>query len=80
MEQRGGEDLPPPTAGYAATRRVLEDARCQAAQNAKYDLPCSVAPASRSRDGRDTMLERYVLDPGRRSNGLDLLALDSSTT
>ena len=47
------------------------------AQNAKYDLlVLRRAGVTLSGLVSDTMLASYVLDPGRRSHGLDLLALE----
>jgi DNA polymerase I len=62
----------------APLRSVLEDpAIRKIAQNAKYDLlvlrSCGVEVRGLE---FDTMLASYVLDPGRRSHGLDLLALE----
>jgi DNA polymerase I len=62
----------------APLRALLEDpAVPKVAQNAKYDMLVL------RREGialgglvSDTMLASYVLDPGRRSHGLDLLALE----
>jgi DNA polymerase-1 len=57
---------------------LLEDpAVPKVAQNAKYDL-LALRRAGVTLRGlaSDTMLASYVLDPGRRSHGLDLLALE----
>jgi len=59
-------------------RRLLEDPSVRkTAQNAKYDLlmlrRCGIT--LRGLDF-DTMIASYVLDPGRRSHGLDVLALE----
>jgi DNA polymerase-1 len=62
----------------APLRAMLEDrAVKKIAQNAKYDILVLRAAGVRV-DGLefDTMLASYVLDPGRRSHGLDLLALE----
>lgn len=72
-------NLPPfASDAMAPLRAMLEDARVKKiAQNAKYDVL-----VLRGADVRlaglefDTMLASYVLDPGRRSHGLDLLALE----
>jgi DNA polymerase-1 len=57
---------------------LLEDASVpKVAQNAKYDI-LVLRRAGITVRGlvSDTMLASYVLDPGRRSHGLDLLALE----
>ena len=62
----------------APLRALLEDpAVPKVAQNAKYDL-LVFRRAGITFGGlvSDTMLASYVLDPGRRSHGLDLLALE----
>ena len=62
----------------APLRALLEDpAVPKVAQNAKYDL-LVLRRAGVTLRGlvSDTMLASYVLDPGRRSHGLDLLALE----
>ena len=62
----------------APLRALLEDpAVPKVAQNAKYDL-LLLRRAGVTLSGlvSDTMLASYVLDPGRRSHGLDLLALE----
>jgi DNA polymerase-1 len=59
-------------------RELLEDASIRkSAQNAKYDL-LVLRRAGVDLKGLDfdTMLASYVLDPGRRSHGLDVLALE----
>ncbi|HEU4878607.1 MAG TPA: DNA polymerase I, partial [Gemmatimonadaceae bacterium] len=72
-------NLPPldsPT--MAPLRQLLEDATVRkTAQNAKYDL-LALRRAGIALQGLDfdTMLASYVLDPGRRSHGLDVLALE----
>ena len=59
-------------------RAMLEDASVKKiAQNAKYDvLVLRTAGIRMAGLEFDTMLASYVLDPGRRSHGLDLLALE----
>ena len=62
----------------APLRALLEDpAVPKVAQNAKYEL-LALRRAGLTLSGlvSDTMLASYVLDPGRRSHGLDLLALE----
>ncbi len=64
--------------GMAPLRALLEDpAVPKVAQNAKYDIlvlrRAGIAVAGLV---SDTMIASYVLDPGRRSHGLDLLALE----
>jgi DNA polymerase-1 len=59
-------------------RALLEDAAVKkTAQNAKYDV-LTLRRAGVTLRGLDfdTMLASYVLDPGRRSHGLDVLALE----
>jgi DNA polymerase I len=59
-------------------RDLLEDAKVRkTAQNGKYDL-LVLRRAGVTLRGLDfdTMLASYVLDPGRRSHGLDVLALE----
>ncbi|MEO8575064.1 MAG: DNA polymerase I [Gemmatimonadales bacterium] len=59
-------------------RALLEDPSVKkAAQNSKYDI-LVLRRAGVSLEGLDfdTMLASYVLDPGRRSHGLDVLALE----
>ena len=59
-------------------RALLEDpAVRKTAQNAKYDI-LALRRAGVTLRGLDfdTMLASYVLDPGRRSHGLDVLALE----
>jgi DNA polymerase-1 len=62
----------------AGLRAMLEDASVKKiAQNAKYDVLVLRASGVRVAGLEfDTMLASYVLDPGRRSHGLDLLALE----
>ncbi len=62
----------------APLRALLEDAGVKKiAQNAKYDvLVLRTAGVRMAGLEFDTMLASYVLDPGRRSHGLDLLALE----
>jgi DNA polymerase I len=62
----------------APLRALLEDpAVPKVGQNAKYDL-LVLRRAGLTLSGlvSDTMVASYVLDPGRRSHGLDLLALE----
>jgi len=72
-------NLPPiDSPEMAPLKALLEDpAVRKTAQNAKYDL---LALRRGGIDLRgldfDTMVASYVLDPGRRSHGLDLLALE----
>jgi DNA polymerase-1 len=72
-------NLPPiDSAAMAPLRELLEDGNVgKAAQNAKRDLLVlrRVGVTLRGLDF-DTMLASYVLDPGRRSHGLDVLALE----
>lgn len=72
-------NLPAPTdIELQPIRALLADARvAKVAQNAKYDMLVL------EREGLpvnglafDTMVASYVLDPGRRSHGLDMLALE----
>ncbi len=62
----------------APLRAMLEDASVpKIAQNAKYDILVLRTAGVRLKGlVFDTMLASYVLDPGRRSHGLDLLALE----
>ncbi len=73
------KNLPPlEDAAMAPLRALLEDpAVPKVAQNAKYDM-LVLRRAGITLGGlvSDTMLSSYVLDPGRRSHGLDLLALE----
>jgi DNA polymerase-1 len=72
-------NLPPLTSpAMAGLRGVLEDPSiAKTAQNAKYDmLTLRRAGVQLAGLEYDTMLASYVLDPGRRSHGLDLLALE----
>ena len=59
-------------------RALLEDATVKkTAQDAKYDmLVLRKAGVTLRGLDFDTMIASYVLDPGRRSHGLDLLALE----
>jgi DNA polymerase-1 len=59
-------------------RALLEDASVKkTGQNAKYDMLALRRAGIRLRGlDFDTMLASYVLDPGRRSHGLDVLALE----
>src|SRR5690349_5980260 len=66
------------SASMAPLRELLEDQTVRkTAQNAKYDLLVlrRAGIVLRGLDF-DTMLASYVLDPGRRSHGLDVLALE----
>ena len=72
-------NLPPfASAAMAPLRAMLEDATVpKMAQNAKYDVLVLRGAGVRVAGlVFDTMLASYVLDPGRRSHGLDLLALE----
>jgi DNA polymerase-1 len=73
------KNLPPlDDPSMAPLRALLEDDTVpKVAQNAKYDL-LVLRRAGITLRGlvSDTMLASYVLDPGRRSHGLDLLALE----
>ena len=82
MLARGAQpvrNLPPLDAPeMALLRELLEDpAVRKTAQNAKYDMLAlrRVGITLRGLEF-DTMLASYVLDPGRRSHGLDVLALE----
>ncbi len=72
-------NLPPlDSPEMAPLRELLEDASVgKSAQNAKFDL-LALRKAGVNLRGLefDTMLASYVLDPGRRSHGLDVLALE----
>ena len=73
------KNLPPiDSAPMAPLRQLLEDENVRkAAQNAKFDL-LMLRRAGITLRGLDfdTMLASYVLDPGRRSHGLDVLAVE----
>jgi DNA polymerase I len=73
------QNLPPlEDPSMAPLRALLEDpAVPKVAQNAKYDI-LVLRRAGIAVGGlvSDTMVASYVLDPGRRSHGLDLLALE----
>ena len=73
------KNLPPILSDeMAPLRAVLEDASIRkVGQNAKYDL-LALRRAGITLRGLefDTMIASYVLDPGRRSHGLDVLALE----
>lgn len=72
-------NLPPiDDPALAPLRALLEDAAVpKVAQNAKYDLLVLRGAGIRLAGlAFDTMLASYVLDPGRRSNGLDVLAFE----
>ncbi|HVX40520.1 MAG TPA: DNA polymerase I [Gemmatimonadaceae bacterium] len=72
-------NLPPiDSAETAPLKALLEDATVRkTAQNAKYDM-LALRGAGVTLRGLDfdTMIASYVLDPGRRTHGLDLLALE----
>jgi len=72
-------NLPPFSSDeLAPLRALLEDASVKkVAQNAKYDM-LVLRGAGVMLNGLDfdTMLASYVLDPGRRTHGLDMLALE----
>lgn len=72
-------NLPPLIADeMAPLRAMLEDPSVRkVAQNAKYDL-LALRRAGVTLRGLDfdTMIASYVLDPGRRSHGLDVLAME----
>ncbi len=72
-------NLPPLSSdAMAPLRELLEDALVhKAVQNAKYDLLALRKAGIELRGIEfDTMIASYVLDPGRRSHGLDVLALE----
>ncbi len=73
------KNLPPlASAEMTPLRELLEDAAVRKTiQNGKYDL-LALRRAGVTLRGLDfdTMLASYVLDPGRRSHGLDVLALE----
>ena len=73
------KNLPPiDSPALASLRMLLEDESIRkTAQNAKYDV-LTLRHAGVTLRGLefDTMLASYVLDPGRRSHGLDVLALE----
>jgi DNA polymerase-1 len=66
------------SASMAPLRELLEDEGVRkTTQNAKYDLLVLRRAGVMLRGlDFDTMLASYVLDPGRRSHGLDVLALE----
>jgi len=72
-------NLPPlDSSAMTPLRELLEDPTVgKSAQNAKFDL-LALRKAGVNLRGLefDTMLASYVLDPGRRSHGLDVLALE----
>ena len=73
------KNLPPiGDPAMAPLRALLEDPTVpKVAQNAKYDqLALRRAGVELRGLEFDTMLASYVLDPGRRTHGLDLLALE----
>jgi DNA polymerase I len=72
-------NLPPlDSAEMEVLRHLLEDPSVRkTAQNSKYDkLTLRRAGVNLAGLDFDTMLASYVLDPGRRSHGLDVLALE----
>ncbi|HVP70776.1 MAG TPA: DNA polymerase I, partial [Gemmatimonadaceae bacterium] len=72
-------NLPPlDSAELAPLRALIEDPGIRkTAQNAKYDLLVLRRAGIQLRGlDFDTMLASYLLDPGRRSHGLDMLALE----
>lgn len=72
-------NLPPlDSAEMEPLRYLLEDPSVRkTAQNSKYDkLTLRRAGVNLAGLDFDTMLASYVLDPGRRSHGLDVLALE----
>ncbi len=72
-------NLPPLPIRECAARRPARDdsAVAKIAQNAKYDMLVLRGAGVRVRGlAFDTMLASYLLDPGRRSHGLDVLAFD----
>jgi DNA polymerase-1 len=73
------KNLPPlDSPEMAPLRELLEDASVKkTAQNAKYDV-LTLRRSGITLGGLDfdTMIASYVLDPGRRSHGLDVLALE----
>ena len=72
-------NLPPLDSSEMAPLRVLleDPAVRKTGQNAKYDILALRRAGIRMRGlDFDTMLASYVLDPGRRSHGLDVLALE----
>ena len=79
---RGGNEvrnLPPiGSPELASLRALLEDGSVRkTAQDAKFELlALRLAGVTLRGLDFDTMIASYVLDPGRRSHGLDLLALE----
>ena len=73
-------NLPPlDEPAMAPLRALLEDAAVAEDRRRTRSTTCSRCGARASRCAgsiSDTMLASYVLDPGRRSHGLDLLALE----
>ena len=72
-------NLPAPTAPELAPLRALlaDGSVLKIAQNAKYDMLVTEREGMPVRGlDFDTMIASYVLDPGRRSHGLDMLALE----
>jgi len=82
LSRRGGEpirNLPPiQSEALRGLREVLEDPTVgKTGQNAKYDVLVLRSCGVQVRGVEfDTMLASYVLDPGRRSHSLDVLAFE----
>lgn len=79
IERTVPRNLPPLTSSAVTPLRAfLEDAsRPKAGHNIKFDWHVLGRAGVQLRGARfDTMLASFVLDPGRRSHGLDVLALD----
>jgi DNA polymerase-1 len=77
--ETGIRNLPPlEHPDMTSLRAVLEDPSVRkTAQNAKHDrLALRVAGVTLRGLDFDTMVASYVLDPGRRAHGLDVLALE----
>ncbi len=78
-ERRMPRNLPPlSSAEMTPLRELLEDPVVRkTAQNSKFDLLALRCAGVELRGLEfDTMIASYVLDPGRRSHGLDVLALE----
>ncbi len=79
LGQPAVRNLPPLSSDeMAPLRELLEDESVpKVVQNAKYDLLALRRAGVELRGLEfDTMIASYVLDPGRRSHGLDVLALE----
>jgi DNA polymerase-1 len=77
--QQGARNLPPISdPALAPLRALLEDPTVsKTVQNAKFDLLVLRGAGIELRGLEfDTMVASYVLDPGRRSHGIDQLALE----